>query len=400
MRRPRASLLRDQRGAIMVIGAFMSIFLTAVLYHVVGVGRSILYRQRMQDHADRAAFEGALGYARSMNEIGLANNVQMIAVANFWALLEAKRNIASCVVGSPFGGTPQNLCPPLQDPVDAAYDRAAPDLLRLIAQTADAGEALRDTAPALAQEEIAAMAPGPPEGERTLIAARLVEAPMPLRTGPMEVQCVRAGPFVEPLLLESIIPDVLVLFFQRPSRVLERAPPLCPRSELPWRGPQVMDPPNRSGSEGLQIRAIVIGREQTETTPVREHGVRLAERTIRLGEEAPVLDRGRQRLRRIGLAQAEYFSAWTDANSLASDRRDAPGVMPEENTFYMHWRARLRRLRVPVEVDVAESDAAFADFVRGPLGFTCREACSGGADCGDTCQGISDLAGVGNNALQ
>jgi hypothetical protein len=65
--------LRDQRGAIMVMGLFMAIFATGCLFYLVGLGEAIAQRERMQDAADAAAFSSAVLHARGMNVIALVN---------------------------------------------------------------------------------------------------------------------------------------------------------------------------------------------------------------------------------------------------------------------------------------------------------------------------------------
>jgi hypothetical protein len=385
----------------MVAGVFMAVFLVGTLYHLIGVGRAVLYRERMQDFADGAAFEAAVGYARSMNEIGLANNIALVAVTNDFALSEAHRNIDACTDAAVFGGSPQDQCPPLQGVVRSNHESSSPELQALARNAERSAEVMRDATPGLVEAQTAAIVTTSGSGERRLVAAALVESPMPLVTAPMSVTCARAATFVRPLIEQSFMSSELIGTFDLPPTSLNRFSAIsCPLAGAP-RGPQVMSPPNQSGTEALQLRVIVVGAEQTQTMLMREHGVRLAERTIRRGEAAPPLSPSRQSLTRVGLAQAEYFSAWEHANTVQSDQSGVPGVMPEENTFYMHWRGRLRRLRVPVDVPAsAASDFTFATFVNGPLRSTCNAACATGSSCGAVCGALSDLSGVGNNALQ
>ena len=70
----------DERGAIMVIGVFMSVMLVGVLYYVWGIGGAVLFRERMQDAADASAFGAAVVHARGMNIIALLNII-MAALA-------------------------------------------------------------------------------------------------------------------------------------------------------------------------------------------------------------------------------------------------------------------------------------------------------------------------------
>lgn len=67
------SLREDQSGAIMVMGVFMAVFLVGMLYYLVGLSDSIVYRERMQDASDAGAFAAAVTNARGMNLIVLLN---------------------------------------------------------------------------------------------------------------------------------------------------------------------------------------------------------------------------------------------------------------------------------------------------------------------------------------
>lgn len=59
----------------------MAVFLVAVLYYLVGIGETILHRQRLQDAADAAAFSAAAMHARGMNIIVLMNMVMAALLA-------------------------------------------------------------------------------------------------------------------------------------------------------------------------------------------------------------------------------------------------------------------------------------------------------------------------------
>lgn len=50
----------DESGAMMVIGLFFAFFLVGALYYILGIGQAVLYRERLQDAADTAAFAGAV----------------------------------------------------------------------------------------------------------------------------------------------------------------------------------------------------------------------------------------------------------------------------------------------------------------------------------------------------
>jgi len=93
---------RNENGAMLIMGIFMVMFVAAMLYYVVGVGDTIMYRERMQDAADAGAMTGAIFLARGMNLITLLNltlasvfGVLVAAQTAFFILLAAAGKAAS-----------------------------------------------------------------------------------------------------------------------------------------------------------------------------------------------------------------------------------------------------------------------------------------------------------------
>ncbi|UJR84889.1 hypothetical protein [Sandaracinus amylolyticus] len=86
--RPRSlrELGGDQSGAMMVMGIFMAMMLVGMVYYVCGVGDAIVYRERMQDASDSAAFASAVLHARGMNYIVLINIIMAALLAILVAL--------------------------------------------------------------------------------------------------------------------------------------------------------------------------------------------------------------------------------------------------------------------------------------------------------------------------
>lgn len=72
---------RDERGAILLLGVFLGVFLAAMLYYVVGVAEAIHTREGLQDAADASAFAAAILHARGMNAIAFVNLVMAALVA-------------------------------------------------------------------------------------------------------------------------------------------------------------------------------------------------------------------------------------------------------------------------------------------------------------------------------
>ncbi|MEZ4220820.1 MAG: hypothetical protein R3B13_07795 [Polyangiaceae bacterium] len=100
------SLLSDQRGAMVVVGTFMAVFLSAGLFYLVGTGEALIYRERIQDAADAVAYSTAGVHARGMNLIVLLNLIMaaLLAVLIFAKTIKYLNLIilAICVVISWF----------------------------------------------------------------------------------------------------------------------------------------------------------------------------------------------------------------------------------------------------------------------------------------------------------
>jgi len=80
------ALLRDERGAIAIVVLFMAVFLVAALFYLIDIGSSLLYRERMQEAADAAAFSSAVIHARGMNILALINMIMAALLAVLVAL--------------------------------------------------------------------------------------------------------------------------------------------------------------------------------------------------------------------------------------------------------------------------------------------------------------------------
>ncbi len=79
---PQKSLLRDDRGAMMLMSVFMATICIGMLYYLTGIGHVLTFRERMQDASDAGAMAGAITIARSMNVIAVLN----IALALLFSL--------------------------------------------------------------------------------------------------------------------------------------------------------------------------------------------------------------------------------------------------------------------------------------------------------------------------
>ncbi len=70
---PAIALAKDERGAVMVLGVFMCAASVGLLWYLAGIGDALLYRERLQEASDAAAFSSAVLHARGMNLLVLIN---------------------------------------------------------------------------------------------------------------------------------------------------------------------------------------------------------------------------------------------------------------------------------------------------------------------------------------
>lgn len=103
------NLRDDNRGAILMIGCFFAAFLVGALWYVAGVGNAALFRERMQDGADAAAFAAAVVHARGMNIIAMLNLIMaailgvLVALKIAKLLLTITQIITSIICALPYG---------------------------------------------------------------------------------------------------------------------------------------------------------------------------------------------------------------------------------------------------------------------------------------------------------
>lgn len=79
--RKARQLIEDDRGVIMVIGVFFTLFLIGCTWFIFGIGGAIAYRENLQNAADSAAFAAAVYDARGMNLLALINIIMGVALA-------------------------------------------------------------------------------------------------------------------------------------------------------------------------------------------------------------------------------------------------------------------------------------------------------------------------------
>jgi len=77
----KTNLLRDEGGAIMIMGLAMILGLIAFLWFMLGIGETLAFRDHMQDAADAAAFTQSAVSALGMNLIVVINMILLLMVA-------------------------------------------------------------------------------------------------------------------------------------------------------------------------------------------------------------------------------------------------------------------------------------------------------------------------------
>src|SRR6185369_12368413 len=92
-------LRTDTRGAVLLTGLFMACFLIGCLWFIIGIGDTLVFRQRMQEATDHTAFASAALHAKGMNFLSLCNLV-LLAVVVIHILLGIIHDIALalCIV--------------------------------------------------------------------------------------------------------------------------------------------------------------------------------------------------------------------------------------------------------------------------------------------------------------
>ena len=390
----RRPLPSDQRGAVLVIGVFMAVMMVGLLYHVVSVGESIIYKEYLQDAADASAFHAAVIHARSMNTIGLMNLIQLVLYGVLMALTHASQLNQACSAGAYTGETPFVFCPGEQGRMDGADSENRGAIVSLLARTNAAAESIRDYTPELTTEEV----------ERTVaeyygkyaVTGVFVEREMPLSTASARTFCPKAYVYMD-AMVRAASPDTYSVLDTRAPFVVRYDFPECNQGGAEAYGPQLMNPANQVGSEPLQVRVFVMGDDSFVTSVSegaelpsrsfgREGGASTNREWISEAELAPAI---------ISIAQAEYYTNFELANLPLTETTD---TMVEETTFHMHWLARLRRVRVPVDVAPTSHHASFRDWVIQEVIPACDSACVG-RPCEGRCLTLGGIFAEQGNAV-
>lgn len=109
-------LHHDERGALLLTGLFMLMFLAGMLYFLIGLGRTIMMREGMQDAADASALSAAIFHAKGMNLIVFINIIMAILVGILISIKMAESFLymmaGALVALAYFGGATAGLVAP------------------------------------------------------------------------------------------------------------------------------------------------------------------------------------------------------------------------------------------------------------------------------------------------
>ena len=126
----KARLLLDTRGAVMLLGLFLALFLVASLFIVVSVGDAVLYRRQMQDGADAGAFAAAVVAAKGMN-LHSVLNVAMAATAGVLLVIRSVEVLLEIVLAILYAMMASIVMAPKAAPLIAAITPAEATVERI-----------------------------------------------------------------------------------------------------------------------------------------------------------------------------------------------------------------------------------------------------------------------------
>lgn len=328
----RRRLAGDQRGAIVVIGLFASVFIVGVLYCLLGFGSALRHGARMQDAADATTFSSAVMHARGMNLVALMNMVKLavvVVLAGLLAIMAAASSTIAWITSrhwrmKTYGWTIPFLALVIQR-AESSYGAARGPAEEILAAADRIQHTLRDELPFIAAEK-ARLAVLP---HYAPVATDLRPwpglRPLPTEEGTAWDLCWRAMSYGVDMGKRA--------FLEVPSGTIAgRAlgyhigefPLLCLAQNV--RPERVSD--GRLGGEAYQLRLLVAGQP---LSTLGEEGVRVA--TFRADEDPGRIGDLRADLSRVSFAQAELYF-------------EGP-QLEAEMLWHMQWRARLRRFRFP-----------------------------------------------------
>jgi hypothetical protein len=352
------SLLRQERGSMMLMALFMALLMVGALYFILGVGDAVLYRRVMQDAADSGAYAASVVAAKGMNLHVLLNIVMavttgvLLVIRSVEVLLEivlaVLQALAASIVLAPKAIPLIAVFTPAEIAVERVGD-AVEQFVRIAHDALDAAHhAVKHGYPLLAEARAVDAMAFDPVYDPPVVAGFVVPAlgprlpnggrGLPVEEGDVGTLCDRVADALGDRLenVRSKAPRWLLRFL---GGVVRQALRLGKRRTC---DEDVVEPPRRVlrarvdgsevwlGHEEFQYRAYDIG-----DSPHRgrwQHG----ESGMRISQGGG--DRGRNLvyeshlLGRIGIAQSEYYFEGTESRS--------------QWMWKQNWRARLRRFRI------------------------------------------------------
>ncbi|GAC1351635.1 MAG: hypothetical protein NVSMB1_06530 [Polyangiales bacterium] len=146
----------DQRGAIVVLGVFMAVFLVGIVWYVAGIGDAIIYRERLQEAADATAFSSAVVMARGMNIIVLINLLMAAVLAIRVALKTAQLALGigaavfaaiALIPGAEAAALVAEGCVDAAETVQSTLDSINPTIDNTLTGLSNAAEAVKTAVP-------------------------------------------------------------------------------------------------------------------------------------------------------------------------------------------------------------------------------------------------------------
>ena len=353
------SLLREDNGAMMVIGVFMAVFVVGMLYYITGIGETIVYRERMLDAADAGSFAGAVMYARGMNVVALLNMIMAIVIA----VLVALKVVYAIIVGAeiiavsicagcgPWCGPCCAACPfisPLDSArraVDSVIDVVEPIVEAIVEIASGIQEGVKYAYPLAAQAKVISIGFTQYNEPTTAGFMYPIIPKLPIEVDDSDLLCDKAGQEAGALAVAPIAATPAGRFMSTATGALARtfSSYFCGDTE---ESAKRIEEDAELGEEPFQIRGIMIGDPPFDRNEARvalaswgrDEGRGLGFDVFRLIDH-------------VSFSQAEFY--YSDGSE---DR--------EEWMWHMLWRARFRRFYSPIGGDFAGVCGPCGDIAR------------------------------------
>lgn len=366
-------LFADQRGATMVMGVFIAVLLVGMIYYVWGIGDAIMYRERIQDASDTAAFSAAVIHARGMNMLALINMVMaaLAMVVSTLSVIVAMLEYAAIAAGivclgcAPSLGSCTVCCEACvhsarhymeSRSADSVHDRVDGIVRPIVRGLHAYAVGIRRGVPLAAQAKVVSYGTDVYSPVTSVgVMAPLLRMELPAQDDETDWPCDEKVTNAFPVGVSTMSP-ILVWIWGHASIYMaggiiagELDAARITADEWCEDGffQRITDPAQTMGNDEYQVQAYMLGERDLEWT---QEGVAVATWGQDGGEGSSFTTLAE--MGRVSFAQAEFF--------YDDDEDDW-----REWLWHMNWRARLRRWRMSAA---------------GMGGVT--EACGGGGACG------------------